>query len=135
MQTSVISPRANGFTLLELLIVLLILGLVSGLIFPRLSNIYDNIVIMYEKEDILAQLNSLHFKVFQYGQVFDLTSYPLPKDAPKLLELPPNWTLKTDTPIRFRRNGSCSGGHLTLLHGEQIFKVKLEPPFCRAISL
>jgi general secretion pathway protein G len=135
MRTSAIYPRANGFTLLELLIVLLVLGLVSGLILPRLSNIYDGMVTIYEKEDILVQLNSLHFKVFQYGQVFDLISYPLPKDAPKLLELPPNWILKTETPIRFRSNGSCSGGHLTLLHGEEIFKVKLEPPFCRAISL
>lgn len=135
MRMSAIYPRANGFTLLELLIVLLVLGLVSGLVLPRLSNIYDGMVMMYEKEDILVQLNSLHFKVFQHGQVFDLISYPLPKDAPKLLELPPNWILKTETPIRFRSNGSCSGGHLTLLHGEENFSIKLEPPFCRAISL
>lgn len=135
MRTSAIYPRANGFTLLELLIVLLVLGLVSGLVLPRLSNIYDGMVTMYERDDILVQLNSLHFKVFQYGQVFDLISYPLPKDAPKLLELPPNWTLTTETPIRFRSNGSCSGGHLTLLHGEESFSIKLEPPFCRAMSL
>lgn len=135
MQTSAIYPRANGFTLLELLIVLLVLGLVSGLVLPRLSNIYDGMVTMYERDDILVQLNSLHFKVFQYGQVFDLISYPLPPNSPKLLEFPQSWTLKTEAPIRFRSNGSCSGGHLTLSHGEDNFVLKLEPPFCRATLL
>ncbi len=135
MRTLVIYPRVKGFTLLELLIVLLVIGLVAGLVMPRLSNIYDGMVTMYEKDDVMAQLNGLHFKVFQYGQVFDLISYPLPQNAPKLLELPQGWTLKTETPIRFRSNGSCSGGHLTLLHGEDNFILKLEPPFCRAISL
>jgi len=135
MRTSAIYPRVKGFTLLELLIVLLVIGLVAGLVVPRLSNIYDGMVTMYEKDDIMAQLNGLHFKVFQHGQVFDLIEYPLPSNMPKLLELPQGWTLKTETPIRFRSNGACSGGHLKLLHGEDSFVLKLEPPFCRATLL
>ncbi|MEY3220945.1 MAG: hypothetical protein RIT27_2302 [Pseudomonadota bacterium] len=132
MQTLVIYHQDKGFTLLELLIVLLVLGLITGLALPRMSAIYEGMVISYQKDDILSQLNGLHFKTFQQGENFDLTVYPLPSTAPKLLELPEGWKLQTQQPIRFRSNGACAGGHLTLFHGEEQFVIKLEPPFCSA---
>ena len=52
-------PRLKGFTLLEVLFVLLLIGLVGGLVVPRVGLIYDNMVLRGEREQILRDLADL----------------------------------------------------------------------------
>jgi general secretion pathway protein G len=141
------TTNSFGFTLLELLAVLLILSLLAGMVAPRLSKMYESVQIAFERDEVLAQLNGLNYLAFQQSQDFVLTRFPVEKgandnleSAEKLekeaitnelpLELPEGWQIRADTPIFFRANGACSGGMVYLQFQERSFRVQLKPPFC-----
>ncbi|EIJ43708.1 prepilin-type N-terminal cleavage/methylation domain-containing protein [Beggiatoa alba B18LD] len=128
--------KVMGFTLLELLLVLLLIGLLAGMTLPRLSNLYDTFRAASEREDILIQLGGLGYKAYQQGKVFTLTTFPAtaeekPVELP--LNLPTGWRVVAESPIIFRENGACNGGKLTLFYQENLsYKLELRPPFCQA---
>ncbi|ALG67931.2 prepilin-type N-terminal cleavage/methylation domain-containing protein [Beggiatoa leptomitoformis] len=126
----------SGFTLLELLVVLLLIGLLAGMTLPRLTNLYNTFQSASEREDILIQLNGLSYKAYQQGRIFVLTTFPAsspekPIDIP--LVLPQGWRVTAEKPILFRENGACNGGIVSLSYQENLsYRAELTPPFCRA---
>jgi prepilin-type N-terminal cleavage/methylation domain-containing protein len=126
-----------GFTLIELLVVLLIFSLLVGLAIPRLTTMYERTQAAYERDEVLARLGELGYLAFQQRRDFSLTTYPAeqvseeekPDEIP--LELPEGWQVRAQAPILFFANGACQGGLVSLIHEEQSFQVKLEPPFCK----
>ncbi|MDM8558490.1 prepilin-type N-terminal cleavage/methylation domain-containing protein [Candidatus Parabeggiatoa sp. HSG14] len=139
----------QGFTLLELLVVLVVLSLLTGLAAPRLVAMYDSFHASLERDEVLIQLGKLNYLAFQQGHDFELTTYPLvqkisteyeeikseiidkKKTINNFLELPEGWRVHTKIPILFRANGVCSGGLIYLNHQIQEFRVQLAPPFCQ----
>lgn len=121
----------KGYTLLELLIVLLIISLVTALIMPRLFNMYSRWQAAYERDDVFARVGSLGYLAFQRGIDFDLTRWPAATGEQIPLELPVGWSLTTQAPIHFFANGACSGGTVFLHYQAQSFQLTLQPPFCR----
>lgn len=123
----------NGYTLLELLIVLFIISLVTALIMPRLVNMYSRWQAAYERDEVFARLGGLGYLAYQQGNSFDLTQWPLPADAEQIpLDLPLGWSLTTQAPIHFFAHGACSGGSVFLQYQEeQSFQLELHPPFCQ----
>ncbi|RKZ41272.1 MAG: hypothetical protein DRQ49_05720 [Gammaproteobacteria bacterium] len=125
-----------GYTLLELIVVLVIFSLLAGLALPRLTTMYDSLKMAYERDEVIARLGSLGYLAFQQRRGFDLTIYPLetfePYEIPETFttELPVDWEIRTKTPIHFFANGVCSGGIVYLYHQGKAFRVELEPPFC-----
>lgn len=130
-------PTTNsGYTLLELLIVLVLMGLISGLAFPRLSQVYDSVQFSIERDNILFQIESLPFQVYQRGVAINLRELekPLSED---LLALPEGWSLDKDasTDVHYNALGFCSGGELTLVKQERELALQLTPPMCRPQAL
>ncbi len=139
----------QGFTLLELLVVLVVLSLLTGLAAPRLMAMYDSFHATLERDEVLVQLGKLNYLAFQQGHDFELTTYPAiqkintesektefeiinkEKTINNFLELPKGWRVHTKMPILFRANGVCSGGLIYLNHQVQEFRVQLDPPFCQ----
>ncbi len=75
--------RQNGFTLLELLVVLVIIGLLSGLVAPRLFSRLDASKVQTTE----AQVKMLRGAV---GMIrLDLGRLPTPQEGLSLLETPP----------------------------------------------
>jgi general secretion pathway protein G len=66
-----------GYTLLELVVVLLLFSLLAGITIPRLTTMYDSFKNAYERDEVLAHLDSLGYIAFQYAREFDLKTYPL----------------------------------------------------------
>lgn len=129
------SRSASAFTLLELLVVLVLISLLTGLALPYLAKWYASLAMAYTRADVLARLGSLGYQAYQQGRDFTLTHYPLVEGATSIpLELPPGWQLYTDAPIRYYGNGLCEGGtvHLFYGHQQEEYTVQLEPPFCQA---
>jgi prepilin-type N-terminal cleavage/methylation domain-containing protein len=72
-----------GFTLPELLVVLLIMSLLAGVTIPYLTKMYDSVQMAFQRDEIIAQLGSLNYLAFQQGQGFTLIRYPPKKEKVK----------------------------------------------------
>lgn len=122
----------RGYTLLEMLIVLVLLGLLAGLALPRMQRLYESGQIAYEKEDILRQITSLGYVAFDEGRALTLSRYPSGQQDDMPLELPEGWSIHAEPPIHYRPNGVCSGGGLTLVYANRVYEFRLAPPLCKA---
>ena len=129
MKTLVTSPRAiNGFSLIELLIVLVILSLITGLVAPNFSFIYDALERKTQVKGVVNLLNEIGFQSNKLGQTIDEQSFLTNGILSKYL--PPGWEINGN--FIYRHNGACEGGFLKLYHkNELILEQNLLPPFCR----
>lgn len=133
----------RGYTLLELLVVLLIFSLLSALVVPRLTAVYRSFQLAFTRDEIIAQIGSLGYQAFQQGQNLKLIRYPpdaieninseeeIEEQQLLPLELPDGWQIYTENPVIFQANGVCLGGTVFVHYQEQIFRLLLEPPFCQ----
>ncbi|MDM8566176.1 prepilin-type N-terminal cleavage/methylation domain-containing protein [Candidatus Halobeggiatoa sp. HSG11] len=138
----------HGYSLLELLVVLLVFSLLAGITVPRLVTMYDSVQVAFERDEVLSHLGELGYLAFRQSHDFTLTDYPPPvvsdekleKTAetqkkepvkPSILALPEGWKIRVETPILFRANGVCNGGTLQLQYQQQKFKIQLKSPFCQ----
>lgn len=123
--------RCSGFTLLELLVVLGLLALMTGLVMPRMVTIYESFRWANERDDALRRIGTLGYQAYKNGKGFSLASYPADSTENIPLELPQGWQLKATPPISYRENGICGGGRLRLSYKDQSLDLLLSPPLCR----
>lgn len=124
----------RGYTLLELLVVLLLLSLVAGLIMPRLSTLYESAVRSFQQEDLLQQIAGLGYKAYQQGKTYrlgPLEDGQIALDPP--LTIPEGWTINAETPIDYYPNGVCTGGVISLQQAFFAQQWLLEPPLCQPV--
>ena len=132
----------SGFTLLELMVVLVLLGLIVALTLPNLERLYDSVTRSTERDRILDQLAALgqdtalvgrdRVIVGTTGAVADLDETEARRLGEVLaLDMPEGWDLRVDEPLIIRANGVCLGAEVSLLHrGELLDRLDLKPPFC-----
>lgn len=124
------SSPAAGFTLLEILMVLVLVGLVGGLVVPRVGVIYDNLVLRSARDDILQQVESLPWLALNAGGTIWLGNLQGPVTQP--VALPEGWRVAVDPAVAYRTNGFCSGGMFSLSYQEQaVWRYRMNAPFCK----
>lgn len=129
----------SGYTLLELVVALALMGLLAATVAPRFVTLYESVQFSNEKETIFAELNSLPYQAFMLGSTIELTTYPVKytkvesnSTIPTIpLHFPENWRLTTAEPILYRANGTCTGGQLSLHYQQSQLDFELSPPFCQ----
>ena len=135
------SPR-SGFTLLELLIVLALLGLATAIALPNLERLYVAATRTSERDHVLDQVAALGREAALRGRayvVFGNARAPGADAAARyaeyetyVVDVPQGWRLELDRPLVVRANGVCLGGALTLSHAEgEAVRIELTPPYCR----
>lgn len=139
------APTA-GFSLLELIVVLVLVGLLVALAFPNLQRLYGSAARNTERDRILDQIAALGREAMAHRQSYfvadaDRADNGFGEDAadghfaPYVVAVPEGWRLRVDAPVLARANGVCLGGEVTLLHEDAApFTAKLEAPFCRVRS-
>lgn len=133
--------RANGFSLLELLVVLALVSLIGALALPNLIGLYDSATRATERDQILDQFAGIGREAMLKGH-----GYAVYGTAPGLqpgaargvgvqtypLIVPEGWQVELDRPLRVRPNGVCLGARVTLSHPDAPpVEVALAPPYCR----
>lgn len=125
----------RGFTLLELLFVMLVVGLITALITPNLGAMLAGVQRFTLRDAVVSDLAGLSFRAFSLGQSFELSEGKLDaplRDGNPVLALPAGWQLRAETPIRFAFNGTCSGGTVDLVTpGGAVEGFLLHAPDCR----
>ena len=136
-----VQHRQRGFSLLELLVVVALLGLLATLTLPNLQRIYASAQRSTERDLILKQLGALprlallhrrDYVVHSTDATTESSSEAAPSHVePYPLDVPEGWRLVFDKPLVVRASGVCLGAELTLSHPDAAaVRAHLQPPYC-----
>lgn len=122
--------KPQGFTLLEMLVVLVIGGLLVSIAVPRFQAMLSSLDTAIQRDNVIASIEALGYQAYSEGRPIMLT------DTPSLLssavQLPPGWKIKVDRPIEYSFNGVCRGGGLTITTPDGVVEgYQLDAPLCR----
>jgi len=147
----------KGFTLLELLTVLFVLGLIAAIVTPNFPTLFNRLSFAMEREAFIRRLNELPISAMESNQdliligkiesssteesnvnenAFEIdgldiaTPYRSAAIKRANIILPDNWKVNIPEPIFFRSSGFCSGGRLIIEIGELRYTLISAPPYC-----
>jgi len=128
----------QGFTLLELLVVLAIMGVMVSIVVTGFERMYLGLQSRLQRDQVLSEVAGLGYRAYILGQSFSLDGAQFDQplaDGQPLLSLPEGWEVKTKKPILYLFNGYCSGGRLEIISPSGAKDiVSLEPPRCVVVE-
>jgi prepilin-type N-terminal cleavage/methylation domain-containing protein len=135
------SSRARGFTLLELLVVMVLMGMMTGVVFVSLSRWFDSLVVRSEWSQVQGQLRKLPVWSALAQQRVELSA-PAPAAAAQegftVMGAPPLWRLQSGWRVesgrwRMHSSGVCEAGVVVLhqIQRNRRFEAQLQAGSCR----
>ncbi len=126
---------ARGFTLIEVMVTLTLLGMLVAVVFPNMSRWYAGLQRRQVLAQLQAQLQQLPAVAVFVGRDLSLADILGAQSTLALryrVELPAGWVLKDAGDLRFLRTGQCRAGTATLqIAGQNVnVDVRLRPPMC-----
>ena len=123
------AANAAGFTLLEMIVVLAILGLATALVAPSAIRGIDSWRRQAELDSLRDQVRALPGNARASGRAIVLSDATLKgKDPP--LRIAAEWTLSVPAPWKVSANGVCEGGDVVIANALGTSTVVVSPPFC-----
>ena len=121
--------RHGGFTLLEMIVVLAILGLASALVGPSMIRSIDTWRRQAAMDILLDQLRALPGNARGTGKPITISDATLASAAPPL-RIDADWTLRVPEPWSVGANGICRGGEVIVANAFGERTVRVAAPFC-----
>lgn len=119
----------DGFTLLEMVVVMSILGLVTAMAAPSLLNTIDTWQRQTQVDAVLDQVRGLPGRARATGAAIRLDPQSLAAKQPPLT-IPDGWSLAVSAPWQVQANGVCEGGGLQLSDGARVWAIAVAAPLC-----
>ncbi len=107
--------KQRGFTLLELLVVLLILGLASAVAVPQVGRWLDAAQLRGWRADLRAQIEQYPVAAFLSGEVLVIDAAALQRG---LRSAPGGASFTLKAPLRYAANGAAEGGEIRVSLGD-----------------
>jgi len=120
----------RGFTLLEMLVVLVILGMAAAMVVPPLARTVDRVREAGELDDVRRALERLPLQARKQGRAlaFPAGAVLPAQDRP----WPEGWRVLAVTPLRIEASGFCHGGEVQASGPVGSRRWRLSAPDCRA---
>lgn len=125
----------QGFTLLEMVVVLVLTGFLLAIVAPNVQRMYDSMVTSSDRKALVSAINRLSVHVQERGLPYTLNALPderlLHSDYQELF-VEKDAQLRTNEPIFISAAGFCPfGGEVELHMQGRVYTATLEPPRCR----
>ncbi len=121
--------RQRGFTLLEMIVVLAILGLATALVAPAALSGIDSWRRQSELDSLLDQIRALPGNARASGKPIALSDDTL-KAADAPLRIAKDWTLSVPKPWKVNANGVCERGEISIGNAFGSRTIVVGSPFC-----
>lgn len=121
--------RHGGFTLLEMIVVLAILGLAAALVGPSMVRSIDTWRRQAAMDLLLDQLRALPGNARKSGKPIVVSDATLASASPPL-RIDADWVLHAPEPWSVASNGVCQGGQVIIRNGYGERSIRVAPPFC-----
>ena len=129
IRPSRIAAKRAGFTLLEMIVVLAILGLVTAMVAPSAVRSIDTWRRQAEQDSLLDQIRALPGNARATGRAVVISDETLSSAKPPL-KVSAEWTLRVPAPWRINANGVCEGGEVEIGNAYGTKSIKVASPFC-----
>lgn len=122
----------RGFSLLEVLVVLVILGMAAALVVPSLGRTLDRVTEVGERDDVVRRLGLLPAVVRTEGRDREWKAgEPLVMPG---LGWPLGWGVSALTDLRVAASGFCSGADVQVRSPSGTRRYRLDAPDCRVVD-
>jgi len=127
--------RPYGFTLLEILVVLAIVGMLASVALPQLQRMATSVELSNQRTNLKLAIEGLGYQAYASGKPIVLNA--IPSDSKDSKQEPPlqvseGWRLSVSQPIRYAINGVCGGGRISIMDPEKNRETfLLKSPLCR----
>jgi prepilin-type N-terminal cleavage/methylation domain-containing protein len=126
--------QQRGFTLIEMLASITLMGLMAGLLLPNFQRWAQRTQQKVDASAILMQLQKLQVRAALLGQDIDLdekTASLALADGQPVLQLPQGWRLMPNqTPWRMYASGSCDNAKIRIANAEQRLEFETRQANC-----
>lgn len=121
--------RRDGFTLLEMIVVLAILGLATALVAPSMLRGIDSWRRAAAMDVLLDQVRALPGNARAAGKPIVIDAATLASAKPPL-RIEADWSLSNDKPWRVSANGVCENGEVKVANRYGERTIRVSAPFC-----
>jgi prepilin-type N-terminal cleavage/methylation domain-containing protein len=119
----------KGFTLIEMLIVVSIIGLMLSVSLPISYGMYKSYKASLKAEEVMVFISSLKRESFLYSEAKVLSSKGGVITVNGKEQTFDDAVIQIDTPIEFYKNGTTSGGTLKIHVADQAYSLNIQAPF------
>lgn len=120
--------RENGFTIIELLIVVMLMGIVLSVILPVSYDMYASYKASMRAQEIMTYVSGIRREAFLYSERKIISAQDgnitVDGETKKFNEV----RINIAEPVVFFRNGTSSGGVIVLRMGEVVQRIVVQAP-------
>jgi len=118
-----------GFTLVEILIVVSIIGLIFSVTLPISYELYESYKNSLKAQKVMLYIASLKRESFLYSEEKDISSFEgalIVNGEPKVF---PGVYIVVKKPFKLFKNGTSNGGEIEIHVGGEKYKIVVSAPF------